>query len=176
MRRLLKLAAALLALPLLLAACERTGEGPELLDKESTEGRLARTQGSLLGPQSGLFNSERRSQPQQPGGDGLAVNAFLWRASLDTLTIAPLASADPFGGVIISEWHSPPETPNERFKFNVLILGRELRSDGIRVSVFKQMREAPGLDWQDQPVSPETNTELENIILTRARELRIAGL
>jgi hypothetical protein len=68
----------------------------------------------------------------------VAVNAFLWRASLDTINFIPLVSADPFGGVIITDWYTPAETPNERMKVQITILDRDLRADGVRVSVFKQ--------------------------------------
>jgi hypothetical protein len=114
--------------------------------------------------------------PQQPGdeggGAGIGVNSFLWRASLDTVSFMPLVSADPFGGVIITDWYSPPQTPSERFKVNVYILGRALRADGIRAAVFRQ--ELQGSAWIDAPVAPSTATDLENAILTRARQLRIA--
>ncbi len=84
----------------------------------------------------------------------------------------PLASADPFGGVIITDWHSPPETPNERFKITVYILDRQLRADGIKVSVFRQQR-SPSSAWADAAVGVDTAAKLENAILTRARQLRM---
>ena len=102
---------------------------------------------------------------------GIGVNAFLWRASLDTLSVWPIASADPFGGVIISDWYTPPETPDEKFKLNVFILGRSLRADGIRVSVFRKTKTASGV-WSEAPVQQETQVQLENAILTRARQFR----
>ena len=108
------------------------------------------------------------------GPSGIGVNGFLWRASLDTLAFLPLASADPFGGVIITDWYAPPESPNERFKVTVYLLGRQLRSDGIRVSVFRQTQQS-GAGWADSALSEETATKLADSILTRARELRIAG-
>ena len=104
---------------------------------------------------------------------GIGVNSFLWRATLDTIAFMPLLSADPFGGVIITDWYAPPETPNERFKINAYILDRTLRSDGIRVMVFRQERNQKN-EWVDAAVNPNTASELENSILTRARELRIA--
>ena len=106
---------------------------------------------------------------------GIGVNGFLWRASLDTMSFMPLASADPFGGVIITDWHSPAGSPNERFKATVYILDKKLRADGVRVSVFRQTRDASG-GWADAGVSPETRTRLEDTILTRARQLRIADI
>ena len=85
----------------------------------------------------------------------------------------PLASADAFGGVIITEWYSPPETKDERFKINAFILGRALRADGIKVAVFRQTKNEAG-EWIDAKVTAGTVADLENAILTRARELRIA--
>ena len=102
----------------------------------------------------------------------LGVNSYLWHASLDTLSFMPLASADPFGGVIITDWYTPPETPNERFKLNVYILDRQLRADGIKATVFRQSH-APDGRWVDMTVDPKTATDLENAILTRARQLRV---
>src|SRR6201998_852295 len=64
----------------------------------------------------------------------VGVNSYLWHATLDTLSFMPLASADPFGGVIITDWYSPSTTQDERFKVNIFILGRELRADGVRAS------------------------------------------
>ena len=84
----------------------------------------------------------------------------------------PLASADPFGGVIITDWFSPPETPNERFKMTVYILDTRLRADGIRVALFKQERNG-AQGWDDIRPATDTAPTLENAILTRARELRI---
>lgn len=103
----------------------------------------------------------------------LGVNSYLWHASLDTLAFMPLHSADPFGGVIITDWYSAPESPNERIKVTVYILDRRLRADGIKLAVFRQIQ-ANG-NWQDAAVNPDTATKLEDAILTRARELRLAA-
>jgi hypothetical protein len=109
-----------------------------------------------------------------PGGpSGVGVNSYLWRATLDTVSFIPLASADPFGGVIITDWYSPPDSPNERFKLNVFILGRELRADGVRASVFRQTRDPNG-QWADAAVDQKTGTDIENAILTRARQMRLS--
>lgn len=117
----------------------------------------------------------KESAPQDGGGGGIGVNSFLWRASLDTISFMPLASADPFGGVIITDWYSPPETQGERFKVTVYILGRDLRADGVRAAVFRQNRDAAN-GWIDAKVDQKTAIDLEDAILTRARQLRIAGL
>ncbi len=133
-----------------------------------------REDGSLFGP-GGLFGSKPKD-PNEGAGTGVAVNAYLWRASLDTINFIPLVSADPFGGVIITDWYTPAETPNERMKVQVTILDRELRADGVRVSVFKQTTGGRGgVNWVDAQVDPRTNIDIENAILTRARQLRIAG-
>jgi len=122
--------------------------------------------------QGGLFASDQ-AKPADQGSGLIGVNSLLWRASLDTVSFMPLVSADPFGGVIITDWYSPPSTPSDRFKVNVFILGRQLRADGIRVSVFHQVNQGSG--WADAPVTPNTATDLENAILTRARQMRVAG-
>jgi hypothetical protein len=108
------------------------------------------------------------------GGSGIGVNSFLWRATLDTIAFMPLSQADPFGGVIITDWYSPPETPKERYKMNVYILGRQLRADGVRVSVFRQKSNGQN-GWVSGDLSKNTATNLENQILTRARQLRLAS-
>ncbi len=109
------------------------------------------------------------------GAAGVGVNSFLWRASLDTVSFMPLASADPFGGVIITDWFSPPATPDERFKVNIFILGRDLRADGVRASVFHQRKDAAG-QWIEAAVDANTATDLENAILTRARQIRLSAV
>ncbi len=108
------------------------------------------------------------------GGGGIGVNSFLWRATLDTVSFMPLNSADPFGGVIITDWYTPPEAPSERFKMNIYILGRQLRADGLRVAVFRQAQSGDG-KWINASVKTETSINLENQILTRARQLRVAA-
>ena len=104
----------------------------------------------------------------------LGVNSYLWHASLDTLSFLPLVSADPFGGVIISEWYVAPNSPDERLKVTIYIMDRALRADALKVVVFRQVRN--GNVWQDSAPSPDTAHKLEDSILTRARELRLATL
>ncbi len=127
-----------------------------------------------LGGDAGLFtlgvDKNRSDSAGGGGGGGIGVNAFLWRGALDTLSFLPLTSADPFGGVIITDWYSPADAPGERFKATAYILGRELRSDGIRVSVFRQVNE--GGRWVDAPVSAVVQADIENKVLDRARRLR----
>lgn len=128
-------------------------------------------QDKLTGPDGlDLFSLGKDGKPAT-GGGGVAVNAFLWRASLDTLSFMPLSSADPFGGVIITDWYAPPQSQGERFKITIYILDRALRSDGIRANVFRQERS--GNQWVDSTVDPKLGKDLEDAILTRARQIRI---
>lgn len=116
-----------------------------------------------------------RSQPADATERlGIGVNAFLWRASLDTLSFMPLASADPWGGVITYDWYVNPQVPNERFKATVFILDRRLRADALNVSVTKETRDAGG-EWTTAPLAAQTEADLENAILTRARQLNLAA-
>jgi len=102
----------------------------------------------------------------------LGVNSYLWRATLDTLNFMPLASADPVGGVVISDWYAAPDKPDEHVKVTVYILDKRLRADAVKVSVFRQVRNANG--WADAAVNADTGIKLENAILARARELRLS--
>ncbi len=113
-------------------------------------------------------------QPDDPKA-AIGVNAYLWRATLDTLAFMPLASADPFGGIVITDWYASPEKPDERFKATVYILDSRLRADGLNVTVFKQVRETTG-GWRDATTSAQTETDIENAILTRARQLRLSNI
>ena len=107
-------------------------------------------------------------------GSGIGVNSFLWRASLDTVSFMPLASADPFGGTILTDWYTPDESKGERYKLNVFILSKQLRSDGIQVRVFKQVRQSGS--WFDAAPSKDMARQLEDSILTRARQIRISQM
>jgi hypothetical protein len=115
------------------------------------------------------------SEDKEGGGasSGISVNSFLWRAALDTVSFMPLSSADPFGGVILTDWYSPPETPSERFKLNIFILDRQLRADGLRVAIFKET-EKDGV-WRTATTETKTTINIENKILERARELRLSA-
>jgi hypothetical protein len=110
-------------------------------------------------------------QAATPAG-GLSVNAVLWRASLETLSFMPLASADPIGGVIISDWYNDPAATNERVKVNLIISGLELRADALRASLFREtLRDGR---WVATATSVAAARQLENIILTRARDLAVS--
>ena len=119
------------------------------------------------------------STPKAVAADGsspaIGVNGYLWRATLDTLSFMPLASADPYGGVVITDWYINPEKPDERFKATVYILDSRLRADGLNVAIFKQNKDASG-GWVDTPSAGQTETDIENAILTRARQLRLSNI
>jgi hypothetical protein len=157
----------------LLSACESEYFNAETVEKDPNAGDHP-TEGSILGGDgaSFLFGPSGPSKIQPGGGgSGVGVNAYLWRATLDTMSIWPVTSADPFGGVIITDWYAPPTTPNERFKLNIYILDRALRADGVRVSVFRQQRTGSGT-WRNAIAQPQTASQIENAILTRARQFR----
>lgn len=105
---------------------------------------------------------------------GIGVNGYLWRASLDTLSFMPLVTADPWGGVINYDWYINPQTPNERFKATVFILDTRLRADALNVTVTKEVKGADG-QWTAAPVAAQTEADLENAILTKARQLNLSN-
>lgn len=156
---------------LLLAACSG-GEQDYPIDPDDARrlkhGRLTGEDGLVLF--GGKSDNDWRSGGA--AGSGLAVNSFLWRATLDTLAFAPLQTTDPIGGVIVTEWYENPEAPGERFKVNALILDQRLRTDGISVTTFKQVMKDG--TWRDAAVDKSLARKLEDTILTRAREMRIA--
>jgi hypothetical protein len=119
------------------------------------------------------FGGGARPPAENPAA--LGVNGYLWRATLDTLAFMPLASADPYGGVILTDWYVNPEKPDERFKCTVYILDTRLRADGLNVTVFKQHRDTAG-GWIDATAADQTSSDIENAILTRARQLRLANV
>ena len=106
------------------------------------------------------------------GGGGIGVNTFLWRASLDTLSFMPLASADPFGGVIITDWYSTSDKSKEKYKIVAYILDKNLRVDGIKVSVFKKLKNEND-EWVDSKPSSLLQNKVEGAILTKARKYKI---
>jgi len=100
----------------------------------------------------------------------IGVNAYLWRASLDALSFMPMLQTDSAGGVIVTDWYANPGNPGERVKVSVTILDRDLRADALRVSASRQIAQSG--NWVDAPVQAATVQRLEDIILTKARDLR----
>jgi hypothetical protein len=145
-------------------------------DRIATDATGQPVQTSTGGGFAGLFGHHRQAALPGKGGEaGIGVNSYLWRATLDTLAFMPLTSADPWGGVIITDWYVNPEKPDERFKATVYILDARLRADALNVTVFKQVKDASGA-WVDSAVSDQTATDIENSILTKARQLRLANV
>lgn len=100
----------------------------------------------------------------------IGVNSYLWRASLDTLSFMPMAQVDSNGGVIVTDWYANPGAPSERMKVSVTILDQDLRADALRVTASRQLLQNG--QWSDAPVQAATVQKLEEIILSKARDLR----
>lgn len=166
-----------LALTLLVTACagapriESEARYPTGYDRTTTGEDIYGERESIFG-EGGLPIFGKRGDKAEETGIG--VNSYLWRAALDTVSFMPLASADPFGGVILTDWYSTPDKQNERYKLNVLILDRQLRSSGVQVKMFRQVLR--GGTWRDAETSPASARELEDAILTRARQMRVGSL
>jgi Domain of unknown function (DUF3576) len=154
-----------------LSACTGFGSSADYKDtgreKMYKDGSLASEKGGLE-----IFGG---TDSKKESDYGLSVNGYLWRAALDTLAFMPILSADPFGGVILTDWYSPAGATNERVKANVYIMDKELRADGVRVSVFRQTKDGGEGTWVDAGVSPATASSIEEAILTRARQMRLAA-
>lgn len=103
----------------------------------------------------------------------IGVNAYLWRAALDTVSFMPLVQTDSNGGVIVTDWYVNPNSPAERMKLTVTILDQDLRADALRVAASRQISQ--GGQWVDAPIAAATVQKLEEIILTKARDLRRAA-
>ena len=159
-------------LVLLLAGCGGIKTTP-IGDDDLAEYRVKHSK-SVFGDEGISFGGNKGGQ-DAGSGTGIGVNAYLWRSALDTLAFMPLTSADPFGGVIITDWFQPAPGNGERFKATAYIIGRQLRADALRVAIYRQVLQ--GAQWVDAPVAQATTTEMENKILAKARELRaeVAG-
>jgi Domain of unknown function (DUF3576) len=158
-------------LTLAISACSSLGIESDPTYNDPERAKLYKN-GSLASDEGGLdiFGGPEKKREE---ASGIGVNGYLWRATLDTISFMPIASADPFGGVIITDWYSPPATPDERTKLNIFIRGRDLRADGVKVSVFRQIRDKKN-DWKDASVANATASSLEDTILTKARQIRMA--
>lgn len=158
---------------LTLTGCDLLGEGVSDTPLRPEDERELR-RGKLTGEDG--WNLLGDSDADTESGARLGVNSFLWRATLDTLAFMPLSSADPFGGTVLTDWYEDPNNQGERFKVNALILDATLRADAVKLTLFKQAINSKTKTWRDIKVSPELARKLENTILTRARELRVARI
>ena len=133
-------------------------------------------------PNPGLFSKDANKgisldtvlNPQNNDGISVNVNGYLWRASLDVLSIAPLVSTDALGGTIITDWYINKNIVNQRIKITAFIKTSELRSDGIEIKVHLQ--EKKNGNWFDTVRNINLETQIENQILNEARNLRINSL
>lgn len=174
--RFLSLCILLAASVFVISGCQSyKGEAkyPSGADRTTTGGDIYGQRESVFG-KGGLNIFGGKDENKNDGSTGIGVNSYLWRASLDTVSFMPLASADPFGGVIITDWYIAQEKPEERFKVNIFILDKQLRSDGVKVKVFRQIQQ--GGKWVDSAVADNTGPQMEDAILTRARQLRVADM
>ena len=105
-------------------------------------------------------------------GDGIPVNAILWRAALDVSALVVIEDVDVFSGTILTSWHTTKATPNKRVRLAVFVVGRELRSDGVRVVTYAQERRKTGAEWGTVFRDAEFSRQVENLILNRARQIR----
>ena len=148
---------------LLLSSCS----GLEITPVEEPEEPVSVITGKPGGIKLSDFNKKDQS------GNSLPVNALLWRAALDIASFVPLDDVDTFGGSIVTEWHQPKAKPNQRLKLTMFVVGRELRSDAIIVRAYIQNR--LGAEWIDAGRDEALGRKLEDLVLTRARELRAAA-
>ena len=149
---------------LLLSACSSLTSTPTTTSEERVSVITGKPGGTKL------FSYADETKP----GVGVPVNALLWRAALDISSFVPLDDVDTFGGSIVTEWHQSADNPDQRLKLTIFIIGLELRSDAVRVQTYTQKRR--GNDWVDSGRDEALARKLEDLILTRARELRAASI
>ena len=154
----------ILGAALLLSSCSGTNTAPV----EEPEGPI-----SIFTGKPGGIKLSDVGKEEYKSADGLPVNALLWRAALDIASFVPLDDVDTFGGSIVTEWHQPKATPDQRLKLTMFVVGRELRSDAIIVRAYIQNR--LGTEWVDAGRDEALGRKLEDLVLSRARELRAAA-
>ena len=155
--------ASVLLITLFLASCSNIQPVPVQEEEEPVSFLTGKPGGIKLGDLDGLNGGS---------GDSMPVNAILWRAALEIISLIPIADVDTFGGTIVSDWHALPDKPNERIKITIFISGRELRSDAVRITVHVQNRESADGNWGAGVRDDEFATRLEDLVLNRAREIR----
>ena len=148
---------------LLVAGCSNITPGTPPQEEEPVSFLTGKPGGIKLGDLGGLSGEK---------GDGMPVNAILWRASLEIISLIPIADVDTFGGTIVSDWYSLPGKTDERIKITIFVSGRELRSDAIRVTVHVQKRDGTDGTWSSSVRDDEFASRLEELVLNRAREIR----
>ena len=155
--------ASVLLVTLFLASCSNIQPAPVQEEEEPVSFLTGKTGGITLDDLGALNGS---------AGDSMPVNAILWRASLDIISLIPIADVDTFGGTIVSDWYSLPDKPNERIKITIFVSGRELRSDAVRITVHVQSRDGADGNWGGSVRDDAFARQLEDLVLNRAREIR----
>ena len=163
----MKAAVLFFSLAILLTGCT-SGNVPK---PQKDEGPVSIITGETGGWSLSDFMNQSGSQSTT-----LPVNAILWRAALDIAALLPISDVDTFGGTIVTEWYSLPESPNERIKLTFFVVGRELRSDAIRVVVNVQTRDGLQGNWGNNARDLQFSRRLEDLVLNRAREIRAESL
>ena len=156
------------------AIIERSGtvfRGEEMAWKDA-QNRL-QSGGGLFGKKAELSALDGKKTDQSYSSIGLPINPYLWRGSLETISFMPLVSADPFAGIIITEWYSDKKSQNQRCKLNIFIKGIELRTNNLKVNSFCQILNENG-NWVDQLVNEDNNHQLENAILNQAKKIKLS--
>jgi len=157
---------------LLLSGCATSFNMPDWMDAESSRDRYEKRMEERDGGPKGKVQDTFKifGTDVKDTGATIGVNALLWRASLDTVSFMPLEQADPYGGIIMTEWYTNPQNPNERYKITIYILDSRLRADAVRVSFF--MQQLINGEWTNVAAKDETRMTLENSILSKARQLK----
>ena len=193
---LLKIITALTALLLLISCNKNVEDSSELWKNAQTSGQIIersgtlvnsatnkemamsdaqnrlRTGGGLFGKKAGINVLGKNKDNNTVASIGMPINPYLWKGSLETVGFMPLSSADPFGGIIITDWYSDGQTINERCKINIFIKGLELKTSNLKVNTFCQS--FANSKWVDLPISASLNAQLEDAILNKAKKIKLA--
>jgi len=150
-----------------------TGGTPEKeqLALADAENRL-RAKGGLLGKKGITFSNDKDESKTTTASVGLPINPYLWKGSLETIDFMPLSSADPFAGIIITDWYTSQNAPNERCKINIFIRGYEMKTDNLKVNSFCQS--LSNGQWLDIKNNTDNDSKLENAILNKAKKIRLS--
>ena len=167
MTKLKQVLAAILIIPTL-AACS----GAQAPDANPMPHDTLKGPGMFSGESGDILAAFRDDDKPSGVSASIGVNGYLWRAALDTVSFMPLKQVDSAGGVITTDWLTNTKTQTERYRMNVVIKGRSLRADAVSVNIFTQKRQ--GAEWVDVATPKQTETKLEDTILTRARSLKVA--
>lgn len=164
----------LIILSLLLVSCSGdVNTGPEVYDPQVGDDRHFSEMQSLITKSDEpvmLYGGKKKGSSDSDGGGSLA-NSYLWRAALESISFMPLIAVDSRGGAILTDWYSAHQSPNEKFKFNIIILSSELQISSIRVHAFKQVKGMAG-QWHPVEVSKDLSRNIEDNILKKAISLK----